>query len=342
MLIIADFILDSDLCLKSDEGPFMLNGSDKNSKLVISNAGKIDAPPTEGVLSAQLFFEADSLDQEIRDAALDRLVDYLNVLTFTTNHKFKYRFLKRIIDWTPGLAQRKALIYFEKPVWSEAHPSLTKDFISTAERLLAMQSGEEQRRAMRWYRLAVETENPDEQFSYFWFALEIVAQATKSSEKIASKCPVCQEPLFCEKCGKSPMHKPFQTDAIRQLIERVHPDNSIEVAETLLSIRHTLMHGNRISSVINDLPCTDMQAINKLGMITWRAISSMFSKNDPRPAEALSFGLPMNLVRESLVIEQEVFAEIPGDPNNPKISDFPNFNISVKTMEGTAQAAKSS
>lgn len=50
MRCLADFVLDSDLCLPSDIGQLTLNGPDNDFSLVLSNAGN-DAVP-DAVLSA--------------------------------------------------------------------------------------------------------------------------------------------------------------------------------------------------------------------------------------------------------------------------------------------------
>jgi hypothetical protein len=266
MRCLAEFVLDSDLCLKAGEGPFTLNGPD--STLTLSNIGTDDALP-DAVLSAQLIFEADSF-KNIREVASGKLTEALNCLTFATNRKFSLRLLKRVIDWTPGIVTRNATIYVETPEWDVAEPALDSAFMDTAERLLAMQSGDELKAAMRWYRMGIQAPNLEEQFSYFWFALEIAAETLKGSEKVASKCPQCQGPLFCEKCCDYPTHRRYPGEAIQQTIRRVHPAGADEIFKTLQLIRHTLMHGGRIISVVDRLPCDEQQAVNKLAFVTWQ------------------------------------------------------------------------
>ncbi|MGO7785661.1 methylamine utilization protein MauJ, partial [Rhizobium ruizarguesonis] len=58
------------------------------------------------------------------------------------------------------------------------------------------------RRALRWYRLGIHAYSPDDQFTYFWFALEIVAEFQKPTSKVHDKFPHCQSALYCEKCEK--------------------------------------------------------------------------------------------------------------------------------------------
>jgi hypothetical protein len=329
MRCLADFVLDSDLCLAEGGAPLTLNAPDGVFSLVLSNAEADHALP-DAVLSAQLIFEADSFDENIRGIACDKLAEALNCLTYATNRKFALKGLKRVIDWTPGLVERNAIIYQETPEWDLAEPALDGTLLDTAERLLAMQAGEDQRVAMRWYRLAIQARNLEEQFSYFWFSLEIAAETLKGKEKVPSKCPRCQGNLLCENCKDYPMHRRYAGEAIQQVIDRVHPENAEELFKTLQLIRHTLMHGRRIASVLDQLPCNEQQAVNKLAFVTWQAIGQMFSRPDPRPETPLTFGYCDNLVRRTLVAGVHIVATlVRGDPNNPQLADFPAVQLNI-------------
>jgi hypothetical protein len=327
MLCLADFVLDSDLCLAPDAGPLVLRGPGGAFSLTLSNAD-ISAEPTTAVLSAQLTFDANAFDRGLRDAAHTKLFDILNYLAFTTSRKFSIVRLKRLIDWTPGLVERDAIIYHDTPEWDLAEPALDQKFLDTAERLFAMNSGADQNTAMRWYRLGLQAGVLEEQFSYFWFALEIAAEAMKGKDKVPSKCPRCQAKLFCQTCNEYPLHRRYAGEAIQQVVETVHPDNAEQIFKTLQLIRHTLMHGGRISSVQDQLPCTDQEALNKLAFVTWQAISRMFGKPDPRPEEPLNFGYCDNLVRRTVSFGVHIKTTlVRGDPNNPRLADFPHVQI---------------
>src|SRR5690349_7950851 len=112
MRLLADFVLDSDLCLAAETSSLTLNGTD-GSYLALSNAEHDNALKTS-VLSAQLNFESESFDG-VRENAIQLLDGYLNCLAYSTNRKFLRVTLKRIIDWTAGTIDRRALVYLEKP-----------------------------------------------------------------------------------------------------------------------------------------------------------------------------------------------------------------------------------
>lgn len=338
MRCFADFVLDSDLCLEPEERSLTLSGPANSISLTLLNA-EHDLTRPASVLSAHLLFEAPTFDANLKAAAFAILSEFLNVLTYTTNRKFEIVCLKRIIDWTPGTVQRQAFIYAERPEWDVAEPALDFKFIETAQRLLSMASSKsEQREAMRWYRRAIQSSNIEEQFSCFWFALEILAEASKGPEKVPSKCPKCQGPLFCEACGAHPLHRRYTGAAIQNLIEKVHPDSSDEIFKTLQTIRHTLMHGRRISSVIEKLPCDEQQAVTKLAFVTWQAIFSTFTEPDPKPDEPLNFGFVDNVARRKLVAGALITTTLPGDPHDPQIIDFPKIDVTIKDIPtGPAQ-----
>lgn len=128
MRCLADFVLDSDLCRPKGAAPLKLHAPNGSFTLELSNA-EHDPTSPEAVLSAQLIFEADTLDANTRELAGDKLADALNSLTYATNRKFTLNRLKRLIDWTPGIVERAAIIYVETPEWDLAEPALNQDFL---------------------------------------------------------------------------------------------------------------------------------------------------------------------------------------------------------------------
>ena len=62
----------------------------------------------------------------------------------------------------------------------DPEPLLNNDFMSTIDRLLACDVPAAIQRAIRWYRSGINATVPDDQFTYFWFALEIIAEFKKT------------------------------------------------------------------------------------------------------------------------------------------------------------------
>jgi len=159
--------------------------------------------------------------------------------------------------------------------------------------------------------------------------LELFGQESRSNHKqFLFRCPKCQGKLFCENCKEYPLHRRYAGEAIREIVEAVQPTNAEEVFKTLQLIRHTLMHGGRISSIQSQLPCSEQEAVNKLAFVTWQAIARMFSNPDPREEEPLNFGYCDNLVRRTLTFGAHIKTTlVGGDPNNPRLADFPHVQI---------------
>lgn len=86
MRCLADFVLDSDLCLPKGAAPLKLHEPNGSFTLELSNAEHDPASP-EAVLSAQLIFEADTLDANTRELARDKLADALNSLTYANDSR---------------------------------------------------------------------------------------------------------------------------------------------------------------------------------------------------------------------------------------------------------------
>src|ERR1700733_12634080 len=182
MRLLADFILESDLCLANDSAPPEIRDPAHNWVLLLSN---IEPAPgaTSATLAGRLSFDHTEDIAAAREAANERMATALNALVFATNKKFEVRELRRILDMTPGKVERDALIFHTTPIEDGMEPALSSEFSDSGSRFLAMQSSDDaQSAAMRWYRLGIGEGNFEQQFNYFWFALEIVSQALKTTE----------------------------------------------------------------------------------------------------------------------------------------------------------------
>ncbi len=327
MRLLADYILDSDLCLPKGDAPLEINGPQGSFTLHLSNTSDEIQQPT-GVLAARLLFEADSL-QTAREKADDLLSAALNALSFTTGHPFSYNDLRQIIVWEPGLSMREMIRYHETPMKDRAQPLLQADFKQSVDHYLVVQAGEKQQTALRWFRLGLAADSLEDQFTYFWFALEISARLTKGTEKVPSKCQKCQSPLYCESCSTYPVHKKYEGEAIRDAICRHVEGNGEEVFKTLQKIRNTLLHGDRISSVIDSLPCTQEQAVNALGHITQSALMGIFTTPNENAPKKVMLAQSDDLTRKKLIVSMHAAVGMGGDIDNPSFEHIPNIQVSI-------------
>lgn len=327
MLVMADYVLDADLCLPDDAPPLVIGGPHLGWTLTLSNTTE-DPAMSAGVLAARLEFEAPSLDAA-RDIAEECLSRALNAACYVTGHAFSYNALKQIVDWTPGREMRDLRIYYEAPLRETAEPALNDEFARTIEHYIFTQVGQRQQTALRWFRLGLQSSNTEDQFTYFWFALEITAEVLKDAIKVPSACPHCKGPLYCTACDKIPVHRKYTGQAIRSLVERYTSDSEIDVFSVLQKIRHTLLHGDRVSSVITELPCTEEQAVNALCHITQEAMASLFTETNPNPSGRLVMARRSDVTRKNLVMTTEASVGMRGDPDNPQYEDVPEIKVSM-------------
>lgn len=327
MRLMADYLLDSDFCLPDGDPPMSICGPDDAYVWTLSNTAKEPQAPT-GVLAARLVFDAPDL-QGSRIIADEHLYSLLNALSYSTGHSFTYNSLHRIVDWTPGLSMREMLLYFETPLRDQADPFLDERFGPTTQHYLVTQAGSRQQTALRWFRLGLYADRLEEQFSYFWFALEIAAEALKDRVKVPSACPHCRSALFCETCKKHPVHKKYPGQAIRSLVERYVEDDSIDIFSALQDIRHALMHGDMISSVIDRLPFTADEAINTIAHLTQEALGEMFVTANPNPPKELIMARATNVTRKRLILTTHASVGMGGDPDKPQFDQVPNIEVSI-------------
>lgn len=329
MRCIADYYLESDLSLPENAQPLGYEDPYGRYALTLKNATG-EKRPARAVLSAEMLLEADDL-RAAAEAAPLLMADALNFLVLATNHMFRVLLLRRVVDWTPGIVNRQALVFAEVDERDEAVPILEQALVDSAVALSSVSADPAQHAALRWYRLGVQAGHPDEQFSYFWFALEIAAEAMKGPEKVAHHCPHCQGDLYCPTCEKTPVHRRYAGEAIAQMIDRVlpKPEAASEVHGTLSKVRHALMHGGRIEDAVTNLPCDEAQAVNTLATVTWHAIGTMSDGKAATRAEPIQLIPPQNMLRRRLVASAEVQTSMAGDPNAPSLDAFPNLDVSL-------------
>lgn len=200
-------------------------------------------------LSVQIAFEAPALDAAEAVGAA-KLASFLNALVLATGAAVRLTRTRAIIDYSEGLIMRTALIWNESTRYlKNPEPVIGPRFAATMTKLLSVDVQQAVARALRWYRLGVRETLPGDQYQYFWFALEILAEHLKPSEKVASKCSHCQNPLYCYVCRGEPTHAPFAKQAIEHLIKSIAPSIHQDMIQAFFTTRHTLLHGATFSEV---------------------------------------------------------------------------------------------
>lgn len=230
------------------------------------------------LLSIHIYFDAGALD-EAADIAEDHLATCLNMLAFTTGSRFRKHRIRQIVDAGPPKgAMRDIRMWGDRIEYDDPQPFLDAEHAKTIERLLEFDIPPAIRRALRWYRLGIDALAADDQFTYFWFALEIVAEFQKPAAKVNDKCPHCQSALYCEKCDTHPQHRPYPKQAIRALLmEADHGCDDATVA-LLNKTRNSLMHGATLREIEGSLPDPHESVIDTLGRLLWKVLVRQFPK----------------------------------------------------------------
>src|SRR6202049_2203875 len=208
-------IVDDDLILRINHPKCLYRARIKNIPRTVYT--------TPFLLSLHLYFEAPSLT-DAREVADSHLADCMNMLAFSTGSRFQRHRIRQIVEINPGAPMTNVLMWGDDIEFEDPQPFLDQNIARSIERLSEFDVPPAIRRAMRWYRLGVNSRNPNDQFTNFWFALEIVAEFQKSTEKGPDACPICRSPLYCETCKMHPTHRPYAKQAIRELLKAVDKD----------------------------------------------------------------------------------------------------------------------
>jgi len=327
MKVAVELLISCSLSFQ-DEKDFKLSDPRGIFELTLKN-NKDAGPFAKRSLVGVIVFEISDLSGA-RDQALDFFAIVQNALTFATGAVFSDVIATKAFDWEPGKLEREARFYATSEA-SLCHPALDQKFIGTTERLIAMHSDDASQSIMRWYRLGLASRIPEEQFSYFWFVVEIAAEKLKETGKVAPVCPICSEDLFCRTCGTVPQRRRFATEAIQDLISVVSPTGAdqAELYKTLTKIRNTLQHGRRISSIAKKLPCTEEQAVNIIARIAWRAITLLADNDsDPSQQDPFYFVDLGDVQQKTMVMTASVLTQLLGnDHQNPRMENAPDIGL---------------
>lgn len=335
MQCVANFEVGSDVSVVSDDRILTINDPRGSFRVCIKNMQRSDYT-TPFLLSFHIYFEAPDLRGAQRIAE-DLLVRCMDLLAFSTGAGVRMHRLRQIVDAGPDLRSpmREVLMWGDVAEHKDPQPFLSDESSNTIERLLEFDVPPAIQRALRWYRLGVDASSPDDQFTYFWFALEIVAEFQKPTTKVHDKCVHCRAPLYCEQCEKHPLHKPFAKQAIHELMKAVDSTCEDETVALLGNTRNSLMHGKTLREIEDELPEPHDTVVDILGRILWKALVHQF----PRKIfeTKLTVGTPSTYVH--LEVNPIVGIETVVDVDSEGNFDFDSIRTSV--TYGTSEPPQS-
>lgn len=299
MKIAANYEVRSEMSIVADDLVLGIKDPKGTFRARIQNIQRAEYT-TPFLLSVHLYFDAPSF-REARDIADELLSRCMSLLAFTTGGAFRSHRIRQLVNATPGhTGMRDMLLWSERIEYENPQPLLSEKTSDAIERLLQFDMPPAIRRAMRWYRLGVNGEVPDDQFMNFWFALEIVAEFQKGSEKVPDRCAVCKSPLFCEACKTHTTHRPYAKQAIRDLLLRVDNVCDDMVVDRLDRARNGLMHGSTLAEIDeagDDEQKTQVHGVDVLGRLVWRALVHQFPRES---IEGSAFGSPSTYLHHTM------------------------------------------
>lgn len=336
MRCIANYEIESEISVVSDDVRLKLQDPKGQFQAHIKNIVRDDYS-TPFLLSLQIIFEAPSI-KEAQDIAQDKLDECLNMLAFATGASVRRHRIKQIVDCAPTSGMRECLVWADSVGHEDPDPFLDENIIVSIERLLQFDPPPAVRRALRWYRIGIHASVPEDQFQYFWFALEILAEYHKTSEKVADRCPSCKSPLYCETCKTHPTHRPYAKQAIRALIQAVEKPCDEETLDALDKARNALMHGATLKEIENKLPKSGEDIVDVLGKILFKALLHQFPKELFK--ERIHFGSPTTYVHRIMTGIAHVSTVVPkGEDGELDLGSFTGLKVSM-VIDGPPQSGR--
>ncbi|MBR1269688.1 hypothetical protein JQ629_19440 [Bradyrhizobium sp. AUGA SZCCT0222] len=314
---LADYRIESKLTFLPDTPPIKIQIGE--SEITISNSSQ-DDPPNES-LAAQILVLADDISSA-EALALTKMREFLHLLSFTTAFGFRISRKRFIMDWSPGVVVREQYAYGHDDE-VERWPDLKEEYFSTVQEIERSPHVNSLRTALRWYASATHAAVPEDQFQYFWFVLELLAEITKEKQLVADKCQACHSDLYCPKCESVSQHRPFAKQAIEALLTRLNV--APERQRDLFRIRNGIMHGDTREKIEADLQRQTPEfeialAVDFIGQTAFLAIFNSFGVKQSQMANIV-FGSPDSYVSRRITMKAHMMVGMHGDPEKPLLEN---------------------
>lgn len=268
----VDHEIKSNLVLVQNEKRIVFHAPDTSHSIyLVTRRGPGKHASDELYISSHVILYDDD-PVEAGEKADEYLNEFLETLAVVTSGSFRVKGPTLIVDWSPGLTDRKCLSFKKFPDPHVPGYALSQELVDTVAKYSAQSIPLDVRLAMSWWARGIAASLPHDQFQYFWYALEILAEHLKPPTKIATTCPHCQDDLYCRSCDTVPRHRPYPKQAIRLLIEKHVRDNPQEFFEKVDKARNMLLHGEDRRQIEHDLDLSWEKLSNSLGKTTWYAL----------------------------------------------------------------------
>lgn len=329
----ADFEVISHVSIVDDNQRLKFKHPNNEYEIHLKN---LDARPAQDnpTLSVQILFYYDD-EEKLVSVARSKLNSFLMILSLVTSSKIVIRGLKRIIDCTEGLEQQKCYQYLRTADPNIPFKYLNEDVLNTTGALLTNSHEDELWEALKWYTFGIAASYTDEQFQYFWLALEILAERSKTTEAVSDRCSKCRTPLYCPECKKESTHKPYAKQAIEQLVDRRHSGRGHEKIFPMLNdFRNALFHGGSVEACEKKHKIGLCEATDVIGKIAFCEILSTMKL--PPETSKLAIVESKTYAHQELICKANmVIGNSKPNGLKPEIEDFSSVDVSIQIGEKT-------
>lgn len=279
----------------------------------------------------KIVFSAEDIDTAEK-AARSHARYALDLASFCTQTPFTLIDQSYLLEWSPGIKERRVVLYFYEPRMDEIG-TMEQTILSSATIFSQHISKDVVRRALRWYAAGVRAEFPQDQFQYFWLAIEQVAGSLFGSKQ-SDRCATCQTELHCAKCDGPSVHGFSPGQRVRQMLSNNGVPN--EVTGILIRFRNALMHGDdetRLKQIASKLGGSSSYSavVDAAGQVAWGAIISMIDLDSELKAN-VHLGRIDTYVVTRLTTGLHGTVTINGDPNAPRFSDIVLPSVQASMM----------
>jgi hypothetical protein len=323
---LANWEVESDLILPPEQR--FLRYEHPNSLYTVFFRNISERRNEQAYLSMQFVFDAPSL-KEAKTTGEEQAKEFLDYLCFSSNIRIRLRTLLQIFNWEPSTTGMREALYYARPTENSDAPFevLNDELLSSLAMLQAHPPNPRLRRALKWFANGVASQYRDDQFTYFWFVIEVVAQIAKEPAKVPDRCPTCRGPLYCTACDSTPLHRPYPKQAIEQLFARYCSDPDDSFYRKTIRARNMLLHGDEVHAIEQAIEFDFSDLTNALGRFAWFVLLNQF-------APFLVGKRPMflevsNYVQYNLTGAAHIEIGLVTNYDNPDPVHFPKVDFSV-------------
>lgn len=314
---------DKKLRFKAPDESYTIHIKDKNTKSGTENP----------ILSVQVIYDSEN-GVESKDIGEAFLRNFLHVLCFLTGSRLKIKNINCIINLEANDGMYECHQYRTDPDINIPHRILNDDLLNSVKLLTTNPLRKMGDRAIDLYNMGVNALYSDEQYTFFWLALETLSIALKSDEPVNIECPDCSDNLFCKKCDDYPKRKPFDKNAITSLLDRVHKGKGHdELVAVLFEFRNTIFHGRSVNKCEKNHSIKIQKVVDILGGIVFCALWQMVKLPEGQ------WRIPMTQPNTYAHFEVQSVAKlgiskIGNISTEPEIEDFGSVQMTVEVREG--------